>query len=208
VFPAGHRIRLSISNAQWPMFWPTPYPVTTTLRLGPEASRLVLPVVPVRGQSKNSAPSAVRPDRVAGDFHSAPKFPPPVAYPGAPGFATLDSGTASGYGEISSVDHNPQTGEVTVRATNSGGNVYPWGTETYLETIEHRTSDANPAAASMRGTHRIEIALQKRTLLFEGELDFRSDATYFYYDYTRRVSENGVLAREKRWTETIPRDFQ
>ena len=191
VFPAGHRIRLSISNAQWPMFWPTPYPVTTTLRLGADASRLVLPEVPPAQREV-----------------SGPTFLAPVEYPGAPGFATLDSGTASGYGEISSVDRNPATGEVTVRATNSGGSAYPWGTETYLETIEHRTSDSNPAVASMRGTHRIEIELKDRSLLFEGTLDFRSDATNFYYDYTRRVSENGSLLREKRWTETIPRDFQ
>ena len=26
VFPTGHRIRLAISNALWPMIWPTPYP--------------------------------------------------------------------------------------------------------------------------------------------------------------------------------------
>jgi hypothetical protein len=27
------------------------------------------------------------------------------------------------------VDRKPQTGEVTVRATNSGGTIYPWRTE-------------------------------------------------------------------------------
>ena len=34
VFPKGHRIRLSVGNAQWPMFWPTPYAMTTRLHLG------------------------------------------------------------------------------------------------------------------------------------------------------------------------------
>ena len=34
VFPKGHRIRLAVNNAQWPMLWPTPYPMTTELHLG------------------------------------------------------------------------------------------------------------------------------------------------------------------------------
>ena len=34
VFPKGHRIRLAVNNAQWPMLWPTPYPMTTALQLG------------------------------------------------------------------------------------------------------------------------------------------------------------------------------
>ena len=44
VFPKGHRIRLAVNNAQWPMLWPTPEPMTTELKLGD--SRLTLPVVP------------------------------------------------------------------------------------------------------------------------------------------------------------------
>jgi predicted acyl esterase len=46
VFPAGHRIRLALSNALWPMIWPTPYPATAEVRLGPGGTRLVLPVIP------------------------------------------------------------------------------------------------------------------------------------------------------------------
>ena len=36
VFPKGHRIRLAISNALWPMILPTPYSMTTSLQLGGE----------------------------------------------------------------------------------------------------------------------------------------------------------------------------
>jgi hypothetical protein len=192
VFQPGHRIRLSISNSQWPMFWPTPYPVTTSLQLGGEnAAQLVLPLLPA-------------------SLAAGPQFLPPVAYPGAEGFASLptEDGTASGYGEISSVNRNPQTGEVTIRATSGGADQYPWGTESYRETIEHKASDKHPEIASMRGTHVITIETNGRTLLFEGALDFRSDAENFYYEYFRKLTENGELVREKKWTETIPRDFQ
>ena len=190
VFPKGHRLRFALSNAQWPMLWPTPYSMTTDLHLGgAEGSHVLLPVVP----------EGVRP---------APEFLPPIEGPALPGFETLDAGTSSGYGEISSVDRNPQTGEVRVTATNSGGSRYPWGTETYRETIEHRTSDAHPENTSVEGTHRLEVTLEDRTLLWEAELSFSSDRENFYYEYTRRLSENGEEVREKTWTDTIPRDYQ
>lgn len=50
IFPKGHRIRVAISNALWPMVLPTPYSMTTSLELGgANGSRIVLPVVPVEG---------------------------------------------------------------------------------------------------------------------------------------------------------------
>ena len=190
VFPAGHRIRLSVNNAQWPMLWPTPYPVTTTLRLGgDDGAHVELPVVP------------------PGEWRE-PLFPEPALADGLPGYALLDAGNPSGYGEISSVDRNPQTGEVTVTATNTGGYRYPWGTETYRETIEHRTSDADPAHTAVKGTHRLEVTLPDRVLRWEAELDFTSDMENFYYRYVRRLAENGAPVRERTWTRTIPRDHQ
>ena len=190
VFPKDHRIRFAIANAQWPMMWPTPYQMTTALHLGgTDGSYVALPVVP-----PGNRPAA--------------SFLPIAESPTLAGFESLDSGTSSGYGEVSSVDRNPQTGEVTLKATNSGARRYPWGTQTYRETIVHKTSDANPENTSMTGTHRLEVKLPNRLLLWEGELSFTSDLENFYYHYSRRVSENGMVVREKEWEDTIPRDFQ
>ena len=41
-FPKGHRIRLALSNACWPIVWPSPQPVMLTVFTG--TSQLVLPV--------------------------------------------------------------------------------------------------------------------------------------------------------------------
>lgn len=41
-FPAGHRIRLSVSTSYWPVAWPSPEPVK--LSLYPGSSRLILPI--------------------------------------------------------------------------------------------------------------------------------------------------------------------
>jgi putative CocE/NonD family hydrolase len=190
VFPAGHRIRFSIANAQWPMMWPTPYAMTTSLRLGGDAgSHVYLPIVPPANTT-------------------APTFQPIVESPKMPGFEAIDLGNASGYGEISSVDRNPQTGEVTAVATNTGASRFPWGTETYRANIEYKTSDEHPEIASVNGTHRLEVVLPGRTILWDAEFGFSSDLENFYYRYVRRVSENGELVREKEWEYTIKRDFQ
>ena len=45
-FPAGHRIRLSLSTVYWPLAWPAPAPVQLTVYRG--TSRLTLPVRPPR----------------------------------------------------------------------------------------------------------------------------------------------------------------
>jgi len=190
VFPKGHRIRFAVNNAQWPMLWPTPHPMTTTLQIGGETgSYLSLPVIP----------HATRP---------APEFLPPDENPGMPGYESNDVGTTSGYGEISSVDRNPQTGVVTAIATNTGATKYPWGSETYRETIEHKTSDSHPENTAVKGSYRIEITLPERILLWETELSFTSDRENFYYRYFRKLSENSHLVREKHWEKTFPRDHQ
>jgi hypothetical protein len=97
---------------------------------------------------------------------------------------------------------------VKVLATNSGERVFPWGTQRYRETIEHRSSDPHPENTAVIGTHRLETELDGRLLLWEADLSFTSDFDNFYYRYSRRLSENGRKLREKTWTETIPRDFQ
>ena len=187
VFPKGHRIRLAVNNAQWPMLWPTPEPMMTELRLG--ASRLSLPVVPF-------------------EQRPVPDFLPPAKDPQYPGYETLESGTTSGYGEISSVNRNPQTGVAVAKATNEGGMRFPWGTERTFETIRYEVKDDAPADAQVLGTHRMEVELPGRKLVWDAELSFRSDRKNFLYSYRRRLTENGMLVREKTWTQTIPRDHQ
>jgi hypothetical protein len=187
VFPKGHRIRLAVNNALWPMLWPTPEPMTTELRLA--KSNLRLPVVPFEDRP-------------------VPNFLSPAEDPVFAGVESLDSGTTSGYGEISSVDRNPATGTVVAKATNGSGTRYPWGTERSFETIRYEINDGAPADAEVLGTHRLEVQLPGRKLVWDAELTFSSDRENFHYSYRRRLSEDGTTLREKTWTRTIPRDFQ
>jgi len=193
-FPKGHRMRLAVGNTQWPMIWTTPYPMTTSLHLGgADPARLILPVVYLG-------------ERPLGE---RPHFLPPVTdEERLPGYERLDVGTTSGYGEISSIDRNPQTHSTRVTATNANAARYPWGEERYIEKFVHEAEDEHPETTSVRGEYSTTVTLRDRTLRWESTVHFRSDRQNFYYTGVRRLLKDGVLLREKSWEQTIPRDYQ
>ena len=190
VFPKGHRIRIAVSNAIWPMLWPTPMQMKSTLAIGGKnGARIDLPVVP------------------PGEEYT-PNFKEPSTSPILSGYEVIDSGNISGYAAINSIQHDPDTGEAFGVATNTGATQYPWGIERFEEEIEHRTSDENPAYTSVVGRYKITEELKDRTLDFEQNVEFKSDEDNFYLTFHRWVSVNGELYKEKAWQEVIPRDFQ
>jgi putative CocE/NonD family hydrolase len=190
VFPKGHRMRLAVSNALWPMIWPTPYPMTTTLHLGGDhPTQLILPVVPPANRPR-------------------PEFLPPARDEDLAGFGTLDPGTVSGYGEIETIERDAGRGVTKVIATNAGGSRYPWGTERTTESITHEVADDKPEAASVRGEYSTTVVLKDRTLRWEASALFRSERETFYLTYVRRLLQDGAVVRERTWTEAIPRDYQ
>ena len=190
VFPKGHRIRLSINNAQWPMIWPSPDPMTTRLRLGGQGpTRVELPVVPYEDRPQ-------------------PNFLPPVEDPKLADHRSVIDVTASGYSEVTAVERNVPRAATKVVAKNSGRNEFPWGSISQADEIIYEAQDAHPEAASVTSEMKRTVQVGGRNLVFQGVLDFRSDRDNFYYVYTRRLSEGDREIREKTWTETIPRDFQ
>ena len=190
VFPKGHRIRFAINNAQWPMLWPTPYQMTTTLAIGGvEGARVELPVVP----------PADRP---------VPKFKLPEEGPSLPDYASVDSGNVSGYAEIKSIQRDEQSGAAFGIATNATSFRYPWGLEHFEERLEHRTSDLNPAETSVIGIYAVAIDLKDRTIRMEQNVVFKSDLKNFHMNFIRRFKVDDETLHEKQWNEIFPRDFQ
>ena len=77
------------------------------------------------------------------------------------------------------MQRDPVSGEAFGVASNSGGMRYPWGIERFEESIEHRTSDLNPANTSVKGTYALTEELEDRTLRFEQDVVFSSDEKNF-----------------------------
>jgi len=185
-FPKGHRIRLAVSNALWPMIWPTPYAMTTSLQLGgSEGSRLVLPLVP---------PS----------IYAEPQFSPPQ-----PSEERKDI-QAAGFpwpGEWKT-ERDELAGKTTVRWNGKSEETYPWGKETDLEALTYEADDNHPETSAVHGEAEIAMALKDKTLTWRGHLTLTSDAKNFYYKYIRELYQDGNLLKQKTWEETVPRDDQ
>ena len=185
-FPAGHRIRLAISNACWPMLWPSPDRFTMELAAGEGGSRLVLPVVrPGDGEPRRPAFPPATP-KVQAPAVRAGEFLVPVDW----------SSRREGTRAISSWEGESST-------------EFPWGTERVLERLEFEVDSERPAAAAVRGLARTDVELPGRTLTWQGELHLSTDeGTGFRYRYRRELTENGTVIRTREWEEEVPRDFQ
>jgi hypothetical protein len=185
-FPKGHRIRLSVSNALWPMVWPNPYAMTTTLQLGgATGSRLMLPLVP---------PS----------MYAAPEFEPPEP--------SEERADIKGEGFPWPGDWKTERDEVNAKTkvswSGKSAETYPWGKETDLEAITYLADDNHPETSSVQAEAEIALVLKQQTLIWRGHLTLTSDVQNFYYKYTRELLKDGQQIRTKTWQETIPRDHQ
>jgi hypothetical protein len=189
VFPKGHRIRVAVSNALWPMNWPTPYPMTTSLMLGGgAASRIVLPRVPVHGPE-------------------APAFAPPEPIEEPAGIKGVGGGGAAWPGEWT-VLRDEAKQRSTVIWTGTTAVSYPWGRFDHSERLTYDIDDAHPDTARVRGDSQYIQAVTDHVLTWRGRLDVSSDAHTFFYKYTRTLLRDGAVIRTKSWEEPIPRDHQ
>jgi putative CocE/NonD family hydrolase len=140
-FPSGHRIRLAISTAYWPIVWPSPEPVVLTLFTG--ASQLLLPI---RQPQLSDA--------------ELPPFPEPVASPPFR-MTTLRKGRIE-----RSVTIDQITGGVSHRLFIDGGVFGDWGKfrlddiglemgHVYERVYSIRPDDPNSAKASMNQSYEM-----------------------------------------------------
>ena len=186
VFPKGHRIRLAISNALWPMVLPTPYAMTTSLALGgQDGSRLVLPVVPVHGATVPPF-LPVEPSDERKDMSDTGELWPGV-------WTTLRD----------QVNH-----KTTVNWHGKTEESYPWGKEIDYENLTYEVSDDHPETSSVQGEAKSVFELRGRVLTWQGHLSVTTDARNFYYKYTRELFKDGAVVKQKTWQETILRDHQ
>jgi uncharacterized protein len=184
---AGHRIRVAVSNAQWPMLWPTPYGMTTTLRLGGSTgSSLVLPVVPTRG-------------------HAPPHFSSPQPIEEPPGVTNAGYYAWPGTWKL---EREELSGRSAVTWRGTSALRFPWGTFDHFEQIVYHVDDAQPAQSAAEGEAESVERLPDRVLTYRGHLRLNSDATTLHYSYTRELLRDGAVIRTRSWSEDIPRDLQ
>ncbi|MEW5901729.1 MAG: CocE/NonD family hydrolase, partial [Acidobacteriota bacterium] len=199
-FKRGHRIRLAVSNALFPMIWPSPYLMTTKLILGTESTRLELPVIPA---VKRKSPSFVPPEPLG-------ESPVRVRKPLEPGEArTAIPHVQAYFWPEASVEHK-RSADGTVSVDWKGANRQEVGSMRLRAFIRdyYETNDKNPANSSYRGERGNRVEIDGRTIDLQTFVDVRSDVENFHMVFLRRIFENERLVWQREWRETIKRDFQ
>ncbi|MSR03383.1 MAG: CocE/NonD family hydrolase [Gemmatimonadetes bacterium] len=204
IFEPGHRIRIAVSNSQWPMAWPTPYQMTTSLYVGAPgettangassrrpASQVLLPIVPLRNGVRVPAFTAALQEGQQPIVRQAP--PPPGGFL-RPGFDYVVDQIIR--------DENTATTTMIIGRPPSPDE------EDHRGYARYEVSDLRPDAAAYRTEAVNRYRLPGRELVWEGVTNVRSDSVFFYYEHRRRLLENGKVIRERRWQDSMPRLFR
>jgi len=181
----GYRLRLAISTQYWPMVWPSPEPVTATLRTGD--CKLVLPV-------RHGSPA----DADVAAFDPAPEPPELEVEVLQPGENWVRPG------------EDPESGECAIRSAQGKGVVRHVAADLVItdQTYEEFTilpDGPNSARATIRST--IGLARGDWRTRAETWTELTSDTEDFRVRATMRVWNGDALIAEKDWDERIPRAF-
>jgi putative CocE/NonD family hydrolase len=188
-FPAGHRIRMAISNAYWPIIWPSPQPVTLTLFTA--ASQLLLPV-----RTPDEDPALLR------------ALPDPVS-------ASQSPATILRKGRVErTVSIDQITTEVSHRLYVDGGVFGDWGKfrlddigldmgHVFDRIYSIKPDEPNSARASMTQTYDMgrgdwQVTLKAGAVMTSTESTFESNAWIEAY-------ESGQSVFRREWRTSIPR---
>jgi len=190
VFRPGHRLRLALSTAYWPIIWPSPETAAVTVFTG-VSSFLALPV---------RQPQA----------HDANLQPLPEATAATPSGATV---LRQGRVERSVVT-DPKTGEVDHRLYTDGGVFGAWGkfrldaigmemSHTYERHYRIRPDDPNSACATMTQTY--EMGRGDWQTRIETGAQMRSTVSTFELSAWLEAFEGDRLVCRRDWKSSIPR---
>ena len=175
-----HRVRLAISNAQFPMLWPTPYLMTSSVV--PRDSWLALPVVPL-----------------------ASTFPPPrlpvsdtrTARPG------IRWGNDTSVGPV--VERDAPTGTTSVRWRSAS----EWWIDSTryddLEEERYLAADADPARAAFLGRASRTVTRGGDLFQLVTEIAIQGERDTLDVRVTRTLTSVGATPRRRVWHERIPR---
>ena len=185
-FAPGHRIRVSVASAAWPVIWPSPHPATFELHRGHGSpSRLVLPVIPDIERSG---------DPPAPTFKSSP---PDLRSVGGEG--TYDEPQWL-------IAEDVIRGTTTVTIHDGGDDVLEDGRRVYAaETLRLTASDRDPATATLDADVVYRWVDGGRGIEIRARSLQTSDVETFdiTVDLEVRLDDEPFFARH--WQERIPR---
>ena len=188
-FPPGHRIRLAVSSAYWPILWPSPAPVALTVTTG--ASQLLLPV---RTAEAATTASVLMPEPIS---------------------AAPSPATVLRQGRVErSVTTDPATGEVSHRLYVDGGVFGDWG-KFKLDAIEldmghvferiYRIHPDRPNSARVSMTQTYEMGRGDWQIRVNAGAEMTSTHDTFELTAWLDALEGSATVCRREWRSSIPR---
>ncbi len=182
--PAGHRLRLALSSACWPLVWPARDDATLTVDTG--SSLLLLPV------------------REPGGADVA--FAPPRHGPAAPATRLAESRAARSV----AFDLLAETATAVTEGTGGlfGEGVLRWddiGTELSHDLTRILTVGRDPLSPETRVVQRYVMGRDGWRIRIETETAMSGDAEAFTVTGELRAYEGEALVRTRAWRERVPR---
>ena len=188
VFKPGHRIRLALSNAYWPVLWPSPAAVTMEVDVA--ASRLLLPCRPA------DAPDA----QVVADPEAGPASPVTIVEP-----ARISRTQRRDLG----------TGRVDYELDADGGYLGPgrrWRIDAVGTTIGHRIRrsfsirDDDPASARADLAQTMEFERGEWRIRLETSTRLRADGAMFHAECAAAAFDGEREIFRRDWVFSVPRE--
>jgi uncharacterized protein len=189
-FAAGHRIRLALSTAYWPIIWSSPEPVRLTLFTG--SSRLLLPV-----RAAQASDAALRPD-------------PPAMSAATSAVTVLRKGRLERSATLDQI-----SGEVTHRLYIDGGVFGDCG-KLRLEAIEldvshvleriYRIKPHDPTSACATMTQSYEMGREDWRVKVDAGAQMTASAAVFELSAWIEAWEGAQSVFRREWRSSIPRN--
>ena len=132
------------------------------------------------------------------------EFQKPAAAPHLEGYGSDGDTWPGGWTATRDFEHQSSR----VRWAGTSKTFLPWGEEDTTELITYDVADTDPAKSAMHGEASTAVKLKDRTLTWSVVLDLTSDQRNFYYSFQRKLTQGSKVLRERKWAETIPRDWQ
>ncbi|HEV2550111.1 MAG TPA: CocE/NonD family hydrolase [Stellaceae bacterium] len=190
-FPAGHRIRVAIATASWPLIWPAPEPVTLGVHTG--VSMLDLPMRPP------SPGDAV-----------LPPFAAPEEGPGDRARVLRPSTLQR------TVERNVATGDVIYRVFSDGGDFDGAGLVHFDEISlkagfafaqSYRIGESDPLSAGAQIAAHATLRRERWTPELLSVVELRATKEDFIVTARLTASDGDGEIFTRTWNETIPRDL-
>jgi hypothetical protein len=187
-FLPGHRIRLSLASAYWPIVWPAPYPATLSIRSGGSAIDL-----PVRARDQG----------------------PPVAFE-RPVQGPLAAVTTVAPGVVRRYTVQDHVSGETTYVTEGIGGVFGEGIRRFDDVdvqIAHclkrelSIRDDDPLSARYVLTQSYEMGRDGWRTRVDTRAEMHSDRDTFYLSGTLTARLNGEAVAEREWDVAIARDL-